>query len=293
MIGLVSISQAYATPTELMQINSANTLFTFGSYTIDESKILSWLNFDTIASHLGIEISFTDLIFYSLGMVAYGIFIWNFYRFIARREMIPLPLKKYQTDGKKITSIIAYVIKYVIVFPLVVLVWFIVYSTFLFFMAPDLPVELVFLVVISLVVTVRISAYYKEDLAKDFAKLIPFALLGIFLTSNIFFTAEQVLDRIDDFIPFLGKIMGFIVYAIMVEAVLRILFIVKRKLLPVAERKLEEQIEEQIDEKIKVHVEKIEKKHETLEKKIEKETDEIEKKIKKENLDSNKDEKVK
>ncbi|MHA7646891.1 hypothetical protein [Nitrosopumilus sp. S4] len=262
---------------------------TLGGITFDETLIDQLVsNFTNITSQFGIEVSFTELIAYSIGMVIYGFFIWHFYRFIARREMIPLKLKKYQTDGKKITSVIAYVFKYVVVFPLVVLVWFVVYSTFLFFMAPDLSKEHVFLIVISLVVTVRIAAYYKEDLAKDFAKLIPFALLGIFLTSNIFFTSEDVISRVYDFIPFLGKIIGFVVYAIMVEAFLRIIFLVKRKLIPVAEEKLEEQIEKQIDEKIKVHVEKIEEKHEDLEKKIEKETNDIEKKIEKENSEKEK-----
>ena len=277
------------------------SLFTFGGITFDENLIAPFTDIENITSQFGTDVSITDLLGYSIGMVIYGFFIWNFYRFIARREMIPLGLQKYQTDGKKITSIIAYVFKYAIVFPLVVLVWFVVYSTFLFFMAPDLPIEHVFLIVISLVVTVRISAYYKEDLAKDFSKLIPFALLGIFLTSNIFFTTNDVIDRALGFLPFLGKIIGFVIYAIMVETILRILFLIKRKILPVAEEKLEEQIEKQIDEKIKVHVEKIEEKHETLEKKIEKETDEIEKKIEKEtdeiekkitdkNSNSNKDE---
>ena len=264
-------------PSVFAQSIIENQLDFFGNFTSNENLINSIIDFDAIGANLGIELSFTDLIFYSIGMVVYGIFIWNFYRFLARREMIPLPLTKYQTDGKKITSIFGYVIKYVFIFPLVVLVWFVVYSTFLFFMAPDLPRDIVFLVVISLVVTVRISAYYKEDLAKDFAKLIPFALLGIFLTSNIFFTTEQLLDRLDDFIPFIGKIIGFVVYAILVEATLRILFLVKRKILPVADQKLEEQIEKQIDEKINVHVTKIEKKQEDIEKKIEKETDDIEK----------------
>ncbi|AJW70798.1 hypothetical protein [Nitrosopumilus adriaticus] len=258
------------------------TFVTIGGIPIDDDLIAPFTDIENITSQFGIEVSFTELIAYSIGMVVYGIFIWNFYRFIARREMIPLGLKKYQTDGKKATSIIAYVFKYIIVFPLVVLVWFIVYSTFLFFMAPDIPKEHVFLIVISLVVTVRISAYYKEDLAKDFAKLIPFALLGIFLTSNIFFTPDDIIDRAYGFIPFLGNIVGFVIYAIIVEAILRVLFLVKRKLLPVAEEKLEDQIEDQIDEKIKVHVEKIEAKQENLEKKIVEETDEIEKKIEKE-----------
>lgn len=251
-------------------------------FSLEEVAFETLIDFDNVISHVGEDIAFVDLIIYSLGMVVYGVFIWNFYRFLSRREMIPLRLNKYETDGKKITSLAVYIIKYVIVFPLVVLVWFVVYSTFLFFMAPDLSVDLVFLVVISLVVAVRISAYYKEDLAKDFAKLIPFALLGIFLTSTVFFTVDQIKDRLVDFLPFVSKILGFVIYAIIVEAILRILFLIKRKILPVAEEKLEEHIEKQIDEKIKVHVEKIDKKQKDLENKVDKETDEIEKKIAKE-----------
>ena len=257
-------------------------LFSLAGFSFDESLLSPITDLENITSQFGIEVSFTDLIGYSIGMVVYGIFIWNFYRFLARREMIPLHLTKYQTDGKRITSIIAYVFKYVIVFPLVVLIWFVVYSTFLFFMAPDISTEHVFVIVISLVVTVRIAAYYKEDLAKDFAKLIPFALLGIFLTSNIFFTPNDLIERAYGFIPFLGKIIGFVIYAIIVESILRVLFLIKRKIMPVVDEKLEEQIEEQIDEKIKVHVEKIEKEQKNLEKKLEKETGEIEKKLQRE-----------
>ena len=259
----------------------------FEDFSIDDVWMKYFTDIGNVTSQFTVDVSFPELIGYSIGMVIYGFFIWNFYRFIARREMIPLGLDKYQTDGKKITSIIAYVVKYAVVFPLVVLVWFVVYSTFLFFMAPDIPVGHVFLIVISLVVAVRISAYYKEDLAKDFAKLIPFALLGIFITSNVFFTPNDIVDRAYGFLPFLGKILGFVIYAIIVETMLRILFLIKRKIMPSVEEILEEKIEDQIDEKIKLHVEKIEEKQENLEKKIEKETDEIEKKLKKDGTETN------
>lgn len=262
---------------------------------IDDSSINNdWMTYftdiDNLTSQFAVDVSFPELIGYSIGMVIYGFFIWNFYRFIARREMIPVCLEKYQSSGRKAVEVVAYVFKYVIVFPLVILVWFVVYSTFLFFMAPDIPVGHVFLIVISLVVTVRISAYYREDLAKDFAKLIPFALLGIFITSNVFFTANDLIDRAYGFLPFLGKILGFVIYAIIVETVLRVLFLVKRKIMPAVEEILEEKIEDQIDEKIKHHVEKIEEKQENLEKKIEKETDDLEKKLNDDNTRSNSDE---
>lgn len=234
------------------------------------------------------DVSTIDLIGFSLGMVAYGVFIWHFYRFIAKREIIALPLTKFQTDGKKITSLGVYVIKYLVAFPLLITAWFIVYSLFMFFLAPDISGDFVFLIVISLVVAIRISAYYKEDLAKDLAKMIPFSLLGVFLISSSLFTVEQFLQRLDSFIPFIGKIASFILFAVGIEAVLRILFLIKRKLFPVEETKIEEEIEKTIDEKMKVKVSQIEEKHEKLEDKLEKKIEKTEDKLE-EKLEETKD----
>ena len=228
-------------------------------------SILEQLSID-----FGRGVSTIDLLGFSFGMVSYGVFIWHFYRLISKREIVSLTLQKYQTGGKKLTSIIVYFAKYVLVFPLVVTAWFFAYSLFMFFLAPDIDQDFVFLIVISLVVAIRMAAYYKEDLSKDLAKMIPFSLLGIFLVNNTLFTIDQLIERLDDFIPFIGKIAAFVLFAIGVEAALRILFLVKRKFIPVAETKLKEEIEKAIDEKIDIHVKKIDQRHEKLEEKLQK-----------------------
>ena len=84
----------------------------------------------------------------------------------------------------------------------------------MFFLAPDIDHDFVFLIVISLVVAIRIAAYYKEDLSKNLAKMIPFSLLGIFLVNNTLFTIDQFVERLDDFFPFIGKIAAFVLFAI-------------------------------------------------------------------------------
>jgi len=149
----------------------------------------------------------------------------------------------------------------------------------MFFLAPEISQDFVFLVMMSLVVAVRIAAYYKEDLAKDLAKMIPFALLGIFLANTSLFTVEQFVERLDGFIPFIGKIAVFVIFAIGVEAILRVLFLIKRKFLPVAEVKLEEEIEKTIDEKMKIKVEQIEEKQKEPEDNLEEKLDETEDKL--------------
>ena len=214
------------------------------------------------------DISTLDLLIFSSGMVAYGIFIWHFYRLISRREIVSLPLEKYDSDGRKITSIAVYAIKYVLVFPLVITSWFFVYSLFMFFLAPEIKQDFVFLVVISLVIAIRISAYYKEDLSKDLAKMIPFALLGIFLVNTSLFTLDQFILRLDSFVPFVGKIAAFIIFAIGVEAVLRILFLIKRKLIPAHESSVDDEIERTIDARMRIRMEHMESKQKEMESKM-------------------------
>ena len=92
-----------------------NLLKTFES----PQSLLEQLSID-----FGRDISTIDLLGFSFGMVAYGVFVWHFYRLIARREIVSMTLQKYPTGGKKLTSIIVYFAKYVLVFPLVVTAWF-------------------------------------------------------------------------------------------------------------------------------------------------------------------------
>ena len=99
---------------------------------------------EQLSINFGRDVSTVDLLGFSFGMVAYGVFVWHFYRLIARREIVSLTLQKYPTGGKKLTLIIVYFAKYVIVFPLVVTAWFFAYSLFMFFLAPDIDSDFVF-----------------------------------------------------------------------------------------------------------------------------------------------------
>ncbi len=246
--------------------------------------------FNEVSRNLAAGSTIYDLGFYIAGMAIYAIFVWHFYRFIARREIIPIDYDKYNSQGKfSPIRVTAYIISHILLFPLIIFVWFFVYSMFMFILAKDMPIGVVLLIAISVIGAIRVTSYYKEDLSRDVGKLLPFALLGVFLTSSAFYTEtsnffslEDLEIKFKEFPQFVSRVIEFIIIVVIIEAILRIIFVIKRKILPAAEEKLEEQIEEQIDEKIKTHVEIIEKKHKNLEKKIEKETDEIEKKIEKE-----------
>ena len=181
-----------------------------------------------------------DLIVYTAGMVLYSFFVWKFYRFVSRREIIPINLEKYSSEGKRSPLRIgAYISSYMILFPFFLFLWFFAYSFFIYFLARDIPTGTVLLISITVIAAIRVTAYYKEDLARDLGKLLPFSLLAIFLTSSAFFSDTNNFFSLDDLgerfneIPLLSmEIFKFIIYAIFVETFLRIVFIIKRKIKP-------------------------------------------------------------
>ena len=282
LIILLIISMPFAFAQSISQNGLDNF---FGNFTLSFETPENY--FDQISTDLAAGSTVYDLALYMLSMAVYAVFIWHFYRFISRREIIPIDYDKYGTDGKlSPIRITAYVVAHIFLFPLIIFVWFLVYSFFMFILAKDMPIDVVILVAISIIGATRITSYYKEDLAKDVGKLLPFALLGIFLTSSAFytdssnfFTLEEIQSKISVFPILLSRIIEFVIVIVGIEAILRTLFVIKRKLFPTVDAKLEDQIEEQINEKIKTHVDVIEKKQKHLEKKIEKEADDIEKKI--------------
>lgn len=122
-----------------------------------------------------------------------------------------------------------YIFEYLIVFPILVFIWFGIFSTFMFFLAKDLPVATILLMSMALVATIRITSYYKEDLSKDLGKMIPFALLAIFLVAPNFFSMELVQERFSEVSSFVSDILKFAAFAVTVGWILRILYLVKRK----------------------------------------------------------------
>lgn len=245
--------------------------------------------FDEITTNLAAGSTIYDLALYIFGMVIYAVFVWHFYRFIAKRDIIPITVNPRNKDGTLTAKRIGmYIAAHILLFPFIIWVWFIVYSFFMFLLAKDMPVGVVLLISISVIGATRITSYYKEDLAKDVGKLLPFALLGVFLTSSAFysetsnfFSLEEIGERIEETPRFISRIVEFVILVAAIEIMLRISFLIKRKIWPAAEQKLEEAIEEQIDEKIKVKVEQIEDEQDKLEEKIEKSEDKLEEKIEK------------
>ena len=163
-----------------------------------------------------------------IGMIIYSVFIFKFYRFVARRDIFKYSEEKKDGTGKtgfgKFLSNIGYIFKHIFVLPILIFFWFLILSVILAFLSKQEGAQMVLLVSIALIATIRVISYYNEDLSRDLAKMLPFALLGIFLVDISFFSAETSLNALKE-IPGLWNILiYYLIFLILLEFVLRLLF---------------------------------------------------------------------
>jgi len=177
--------------------------------------------------------SYLQLFTFTIGLSIYAIFVWYFYKSLSKRDLFKIDLEKYKlpyikhkTLGKA-ESILAYILKYGIVFPVYVFIWFLILSLFLLILSEEITVSNILLTSIAVVSTVRVISYFKEDMSSDLAKLMPLALLAIALSNPNFFSAETALARLSE-IPILwSQIVQFLIFSIVLEWILRILHLIK------------------------------------------------------------------
>ena len=122
------------------------------------------------------------------GITVYGVFVFNFYRFLARKDIFTLNLQKHNQARRpalrKTITVIFYVFKCLMLYPIFVFFWFAVMAVLLYLLSRNQQVEIVMLVAMGVVGAIRTCSYYKEALATDIAKILPFALLGITLIDS-------------------------------------------------------------------------------------------------------------
>ena len=167
------------------------------------------------------------LALFVIGMTIYAVFIFKFYRFLAKKNIIRLHLDK-RAKGKmgalkNFLRVVLYLFEHFVLFPVVVFFWFATLSIIILLLSKSQSVENVLLIAISLVGSVRVTAYYSEDLSRDLAKMIPFALLGVFLVDTSFFSLDTALTNIQK-VPTLWKtIVYYMVFIVIMEFLLKVI----------------------------------------------------------------------
>ena len=189
--------------------------------------------------------------FYILGMAVYGFFVFKFYRFIGSRDMFELDLSKTEESRypwvRGFLHLVLYGAKYVILFPVFAYFWFAVLTLILTLLSKDRPFSDILLIAFATVSAIRVAAYYNEDLSRDLAKILPFAVLAIFLIDASFFRIAESLEALKEANDHRESIFYYLLFLIAVEFALRLILAVVAFLVSVRKRISQEPLADDSD----------------------------------------------
>ncbi len=166
------------------------------------------------------------LLFFTALLVIYSVFIFYFYKFLAKKNLIELNLDKYNnTEHEGLTKFLAflfYILEYLIILPIITLFWFAVLAIFLVVLSKTEQVSTILTIAAALVASVRITAYISEDLSRDLSKMIPLALIALFILEPNFFSIELLVGRLNQIPLVLYSIPYYLLFIISIELIVRL-----------------------------------------------------------------------
>lgn len=116
--------------------------------------------------------------FFTLGFTLYAGAIFFFYKHVSRRLLIEY--RKPVVEGwRRVFANVFYGLEYLLLSPLILLVWAVIIASMVFLLGKSLDTQQALFAAIALLATVRVTAYFNEDLAVDVAKLVPLSLLAV------------------------------------------------------------------------------------------------------------------
>jgi len=173
--------------------------------------------------------TYLNLLILVLIVVVYAIFIWKFDKFISRKNIIGLNLNKYNTSenpfSTKLLAGALYFLEYIIIVPFIIFIIYFVFSLFLIIFATEHDASQIMVISAIVIVAIRITAYYKESLSEDIAKLLPFNLLAVAILSSLTFSQTQyfgkVIENFSQLPSLLGEASSYFIFIVILEVILR------------------------------------------------------------------------
>ncbi len=173
--------------------------------------------------------TFPLLAMLSLGIAIYSAIVWMFYKVLAKKDLITLDLAQYNNSEnetiKKMGAVLVYIVKFLIITPIMITLWFLVFTILLLLLAKEQSIPTLLLISTSFIAAIRICAYFNEDLSNDLAKMFPFTLLGIAILTPDFFDFGGTVARAMELGSLIVPALYNIIFIFAVEIILRIITI--------------------------------------------------------------------
>ena len=161
-----------------------------------------------------------------LGITAYGVFIFNFYRFLARKDIVTLNLQKHNHAKhpalRKTVTTIFYIFKCLILYPVSVFFWFCVMAGFLFLLGRNQSTESIMLVAMGVVGAIRVVLLLQTRRSQRISpRYFHSPLLGIMIIDNSLLRIVNSTEGVRAAALLWETLVYYLVAVVVIEFVLR------------------------------------------------------------------------
>ncbi len=165
-------------------------------------------------------------------VVIYAILIWKFYRWISKREILKLSVwiksRTSSPGGSKFLGGIFYLIENLVFLPVIIFLWFLFVTIFLIFLTQGMEVGTVLTLSAIIITAIRMSSYYKEEVARELAKMLPLTLLAVALTQYGTFNFSEIIRNISLIPNYISEIWIYFIFIFVVEFILTLFDLIFR-----------------------------------------------------------------
>ena len=185
---------------------------------------------ENLISQIDSRVIFIFLVLNSIFLiVSFFSYIKTFSVFLSRKRIITLDLYQYNVESysslRKTLAFFGFILKSIVLEPLIIFVWFYFYASFIFFIPIISGTQVVLSITLFLVISVRFLAFINEDYALKYTRITA-GILALVSLVSLFMPGfmEVFIDRLVQLYNLLGLAIFYIAIVFILEICLRLVF---------------------------------------------------------------------
>lgn len=174
--------------------------------------------------------SFINFLILVLLIVVYAVVVWHGYRFISKKNPLGLNLNQYNKASnlfsEKLLAGSLYFLEYIIIIPFILFFILGIFTLFLIVLSSNENTTQILLISSTIIAAIRMTAYYKEGLSQEIAKLLPLMLLATFILNPKLFSEtsyfQKIITQIGQIPELINQIGIYFLFIVIIEIILRL-----------------------------------------------------------------------
>ena len=192
-----------------------------GGFSTKLLDIYSEFNVTLANAGLNYITEFVNITLLILLAFLYALFVWKIYEIMSTKNFLGKYFDNLARSNNSMSVKLTYFLEYIIISPFIIFFWFIAFAIFILLLTNIQEITTILIIVTIIIATIRMTAYINKELSKEIAKILPFTLLAIAITTPDFFNMERIFERVGEISSIFSSMWFYLLLIFLLEVILR------------------------------------------------------------------------